>query len=471
MEIFHLSAECYPIVKVGGLADVVGALPKYLQNMGQQANVVIPGYNNAFVEHHRFDQIYTGEVKLGNLSYSFFIMKETNDSLGFPIFMIHIPGLFDRDNVYSYEDDSERFIAFQLAFLNWIVATDIAPDIIHCHDHHTALIPFFMLFAYPYHKLKKIPTVLTIHNGQYQGWFGYDKLHLLPNFPVSEIGFLDWNKIINPLGAGIKCAWKITTVSPSYLEELSIDANGLENLIRAENAKSIGILNGIDTDVWDPINDSMIEFHYDVHNSKEGKKNNKKWLCKKFGLNPDLPLFVFIGRFAFEKGADLLAEVILDLFTNLSGKLNLLILGSGDSKIEIQLKDLGLKYPEYLGIYIGYNESLAHKFYSGADFIMMPSRVEPCGLNQLYALRYGTIPIVRKTGGLKDTVIDINENGWGFCHEHNSVKDISNTITRALKLYDSPNEMSKIQQSIMQIDHSWDKAAQEYLDLYNSVIV
>lgn len=471
MEIFHLSAECYPIVKVGGLADVVGALPKYLQNLGQRASVVIPGYNNAFVEHHHFDQVFTGEVKLGNLSYPFFIMKETNDSLGFPIFMIHIPGLFDRGNVYSYADDSERFIAFQLAFLNWIVAMDITPDIIHCHDHHTALIPFFMLFVYPYRKLKNIPTVLTIHNGQYQGWFGYDKLHLLPNFPVSEIGFLDWNKLINPLGAGIKCAWKITTVSPSYLEELSIDANGLENLIRAENAKSIGILNGIDADVWDPNNDSMIEFHYDVHNVKEGKKNNKKWLCEKFGLNPNLPLFVFIGRFAFEKGADLLAEVILDLFTNLSGKLNLLILGSGDSKMEIQLKDLGLKYPEHLGIYIGYNESLAHKFYAGADFIMMPSRVEPCGLNQLYALRYGTIPIVRRTGGLKDTVIDINENGWGFCHEHNSVKDISNTIIRALNLYDSPTDMSIIQQKIMQIDHSWDKAAQEYLDLYNSFIV
>ena len=471
MEIFHLSAECYPIVKVGGLADVVGALPKYLQNLGLQANVVIPGYNNAFVENHHFDQVFTGEVKLGNLSFPFFIMKEQKDTLGFPIFMIHIPGLFDRVNVYSYEDDSERYIAFQMAFLNWIVAMDITPDIIHCHDHHTALIPFFMLFAHPYHKLRNIPTVLTIHNGQYQGGFGYDKLHLLPNFPISEIGFLDWNKIINPLGAGIKCAWKITTVSPSYLEELSIDANGLENLIRAESGKSIGILNGIDTEVWNPSDDSMIEFHYDVHNFKEGKKNNKYWLCEKFGLNPDLPLFVFIGRFAFEKGADLLTEVILDLFANIPGKLNLLILGSGDSKIEIQLNDLGLQYPEHLGIYIGYNESLAHKFYAGADFIIMPSRVEPCGLNQLYALRYGTIPIVRKTGGLKDTVIDINENGWGFCHDHTTVKDISNTIIRALNLYNSPAEMSKIQQHIMQIDHSWDKAAQEYHDLYNSFIV
>jgi starch synthase len=470
MEIFHLSAECYPVAKVGGLADVVGALPKYLQNLGQIAKVVLPGYDNKFNNSHRFESIHHGKLRIGDFIFSYHVQKEQSDVLGFPLFIITIPELFDRPNVYSYDDDTERFTAFQIAFLNWLTESGQVPDVIHCHDHHTALVPFLIQFAYQYEALKRVPTVLTIHNGQYQGWFGFDKLYYLPQFPLSVTGLLEWNNTINPLAAGIKCAWKVTTVSPSYLEEMSWNANGLENLLRFERHKSIGILNGIDTEVWNPATDPMIEFHYDVTSFKTGKQKNKQWLCEQFELDTNLPLFVFIGRFVGEKGAELLPEVVRDAQTHFPNQLNILILGSGDKSIENQLEHLNSLKSKHFGVFIGYNETLAHRIYAGADYILMPSRVEPCGLNQLYALRYGTIPLVRRTGGLKDTVLDIGDGGWGFCHDQVSVHDINHTIHRAIELYKSPERRSEIQKYIMQIDHSWGKVALEYINLYKSLM-
>lgn len=470
MEIFHISAECYPVAKVGGLADVVGALPKYLNKLGHTAKVVVPGYDNKFTQENEFDTVHKGLLKLGWFQFSYTIFKEKTNKLGFELYLVAIPELFDRPNVYSYEDDTERFTAFQIAFLNWLTETEQQPDVIHCHDHHTGLVPFMVQFCYNYPQLKHTPTALTIHNGQYQGWFGFDKIHYLPDFDRRRIGFLEWGGIINPLASAIKCAWKVTTVSPSYLDEISENANGLENLLRFERPKSIGILNGIDTDVWNTQTDEMLHANYSLKNYKKGKAANKAFLCEQFNLDPKLPLFTFIGRLVGEKGADLLPQICSVALNEFYQKINLLILGSGDSTVERSLQNLQNFYHGNYNAYIGYNEKLAHIIYAGADFLLMPSRVEPCGLNQMYALRYGTIPIVRRTGGLKDTVYDFGDGGFGICHDKTSVFDVTHSMYRGIQLYEDTKTFDAIRKTTMQIDHSWDKVAEEYSAVYQSLI-
>jgi starch synthase len=350
-----------------------------------------------------------------------------------------------------------------------LTETNQQPDILHCHDHHTGLIPFMVQYSHNYYKLKSTPTILTIHNGQYQGWFGIDKLHYIPTFDRNKVGFLEWDGAINPLASAIKCSWKITTVSPSYLDEISNDANGLENLLRFERPKSIGILNGIDTEVWNSKTDEMLEVNYALKDFKKGKNANKKFLCHQFNLDINKPLFTFIGRLVGEKGSDLLPQICSVALSRNPGEINILILGSGDKQVENSLQGLQHFYDGNYNAYIGYNEKLAHIIYAGADFLLMPSRVEPCGLNQMYALRYGTIPIVRRTGGLKDTVLDIGDGGFGICHDHTSVYDVNYSITRAIDLYNETKKFDLVRNTAMQIDHSWDKVAEEYINVYQSL--
>jgi starch synthase len=470
MEIFHVSAECYPVAKVGGLADVVGALPKYLNQLGHSAKVVIPAYNNKFFQENEYEKVHQGNLKLGQFIFAYTIVKEKSNKLGFELFQIAIPDLFDRPNVYSYADDTERFLAFQIAFLNWLIETNQHPDILHCHDHHSGLIPFMAQKCYNYQPLNTIPTIITIHNGQYQGMFGFDKIHYLPSFDTINMGYLEWNGIINPLASAIKCSWKVTTVSPSYLDEISQKANGLENLLQFERHKSLGILNGIDSDVWNPKTDEMLEHNFNLKGFKKGKQKNKAFLCEQFNLDVTKPLFTFIGRFVHEKGADLLTEICSVALSRNPGEINILILGSGDVNVENGLLSLQNFYHGNYSAYIGYNEKLAHTIYAGADFLLMPSRVEPCGLNQMYALRYGTIPIVRRTGGLKDTVLDFGDGGFGICHDQTSVFDVNYSITRGIDLYYDTKKFDEVRKIAMQIDHSWDKVSEEYIKVYQSLI-
>tara|TARA_R100001369_G_scaffold11109_2_gene24471 strand:- start:5801 stop:7213 length:1413 start_codon:yes stop_codon:yes gene_type:complete len=466
MKIIHISAECYPIAKVGGLADVVGALPKY-QNRGEiTSQVIMPFYNNRYTQEHRFKSIYKGTLNLGTESFKFKILILENENLGFELYLVDIPELLFTDYVYS-ENDTKRFISFQIAALDWILQNKQLPDIIHCHDHHTGLISFLMSHANKYKKLKDTPSVFTIHNAQYQGWFSHDNIELIPSFPLSHIGLLDWDNNINPLATAIKCSWRVTTVSPSYMEELKVKANGLESLINSETQKCVGILNGIDTKVWDPELDDMIEAKYGFEDCDSGKHVSKIWLCEEFGLNSEKPLFVFIGRLVEEKGADLFYEVFDKALKNLD--ISILLLGSGNKMVEQQMKKLTSKYPKMYNAFIGYDEALSHKMYAGADYLLMPSRVEPCGLNQMYSLRYGTIPIVNKIGGLKDTVVDISEGGFGFLHTENTVKGIFNSIKRATQFYSDSSKIKETRKTIMQIDHSWDESAQQYINLYKSL--
>jgi starch synthase len=237
-----------------------------------------------------------------------------------------------------------------------------------------------------------------------------------------------------------------------------------------EKAKCSGILNGIDTAVWNPEIDTYILDNFSLKDAAAGKKLNKKKLCEDFNLNSKLPLFIYIGRLVAEKAADLLPQAITDAISQLGNKMNFLILGSGDKRVEDQLAYLTGNFAGYYNSKIGYNEKLSHQMYAGADFILMPSRVEPCGLNQMYALRYGTIPIVRSTGGLKDTVTDIGEpNGFGLRFNYASVWDITYSIPRAVELFDDKERMADLVKQIMKIDNSWEQSAEKYIDLYNSI--
>lgn len=471
MKIVHLSAECYPVAKVGGLGDVVGALPKYLKKSGADALLVMPCYDTPFVKNNKWEVVFEEVLSLGYNNYNFQILKESTDVLGFQLFSVRIFGLIEGPTVYQGPGDTERFIGFQRAVLKWMCTWDKPATIVHCHDHHTGLVPFMMYNCHEYAVLKNIPTVFTIHNGLYQGQFDWSKNYLLPSYDVWKWGVLDWNKDINPMAAGIKCAWKFTTVSTGYLQELMQQANGLEPLIRQEEPKTLGIINGIDTEVWNPETDKALEFTYTAANAGAKKAANKKELCKHFDLNPDLPLISFIGRLVNEKGADLLPEAIVRSISELNGKVNFLVLGSGADEIENKLNGIKNIAGGNFNCYIGYNENLSHQIYASSDFLIMPSRLEPCGLNQLYALRYGTIPMVNRVGGLKDTVIDYSiSNGFGITFDTADVNEIVNAAKRAVNLFNNKELFGKLQKQVMKIEHSWLQSAKTYMDLYKQLL-
>lgn len=471
MEIIHVSAECYPVAKAGGLGDVVGALPRYQNELGHVAKVVMPMYRTRFLMENSWDVVHKGRTNIGDYWFDYTVIKEQTNKLGFDLYLLDINGLLDREKVYGYDDDTDRFTAFQVSVADWISAWVHRPDIVHVHDHHTGLIPFIFKHCYKYQHLSHIPTVLTIHNAQYQGTMGWDRSFLLPPWDSWKWGMLDWKNNINPLASGIKCAWKVTTVSQSYLEELRQSANGLEALFEYEKGKCLGILNGIDTTVWDPQSDPYLEDHYDVKLAALGKARNKAKLCETFNLDSSKPLIVFIGRLVGEKGADLLPGAISDSFYYVGRKMSFLILGSGFPEVEARLSSLQKLAQNDYNAYIGYNESLSHLMYAGADFLLMPSRVEPCGLNQMYAMRYGTIPMVRRTGGLKDTVKDYGEEGgYGILYNWASVGDITEGIWRAVSLYEDKEKTTEVREKMMGLDFSWQHSVQQYLDVYNSLL-
>ena len=470
MEIIHVSAECYPYAKAGGLGDVIGALPKYQNKLGHIAKVVVPMYRTKFLYENEFEVVHKGGFGMAHYWFNYTVIKESTNQLGFDLYLVDIFNLLDREKIYGYDDDTERFTAFQIAVVDWISKWEHMPDIIHVHDHHAALIPFMMQNCFAYSHLSSIPTVLTIHNAQYQGWMSWDKSNYLPEWDKWKWGLLEWDKTINSLASGVRCSSKVTTVSPGYLNELKYNANGLEMLFEYEKGKCVGILNGIDEEVWDPATDTYIETQYSVDDVDVGKAVNKKILCDQFGLDEKKPLIIFIGRLVGEKAADLLPQAISDSLYYINSEMNFLILGSGDPIVENQLQQLNGQFMGYYNSQIGYNEKLAHQMYAGADFLLMPSRVEPCGLNQMYAMRYGTIPMVRNTGGLKDTLKDIGDDGgYGICFNQASVGDITHSVYRAVELYKDQERINEIRKQIMQIDHSWENSAGKYIGIYQTL--
>ena len=474
MNVLHISAECYPAAKAGGLGDVAGALPKYLNKAGLNASVIIPKYQTKWIVAQSFDVVYSGSIRIHHQYYPFTIERLKSDTLGFPFFVANIPGKFDRPGIYAdsnggnYEDDVERWISFQQAALQWAQQLEEQPDVLHCHDHHTGLVPFMVKHCYEYQGLKDTPTIFTIHNGVYHGSFSWDQMYLLPFFDINARGLLDWGSAINPLATAIKCCWRLTTVSPSYMEELRNRSNGLEGLLRSEQAKSVGILNGIDLQVWNPATDPYLE-HQLEEDLASYKAANKAALCERFGLDPDLPLITFIGRLVGEKGADLIPDAVYQFF-NYGHKAAFIILGTGEPYLHYRFNQMREQLPSF-NASLEYNEGLAHQLYAGADFLLMPSRVEPCGLNQMYALRYGTVPIVRSVGGLIDSIVDVDqgEEGSGIRFDGFSVEEAVWALYRAVQLYGDKERFEEIQQHILTVDFSWERSAKTYESIYASL--
>jgi starch synthase len=476
MHVIHLSVECYPVAKVGGLADVVGSLPKYQNQAGVLSWVVMPAYQNAWMEQRTFEEVHKGHANLGASWFRFIVKRETTDELGFPLYVIEIPGRYDRPGLYvdpssgySYWDEFERYLSFQVAALKWISSFKTKPDVLHCHDHHTALIPFMTSSCPDFSGLKQVPTVLTIHNGEYHGWYDFGKRYLLPYYEPDREGLMEWGGRLNSLSAGVRTCWALTTVSASYLEELRQHAAGLELLMRSESGKSIGIINGIDTDTWNPQTDPYIGAHYNANTVVSGKRENKEALCHTFNIDPDRPTFAFIGRLVKEKGADILPPFI-SAYLQAGHQVNFIILGTGDPELHFRFRELSGQFLGYFDSSLQYNEKLAHLIYAGADFLLMPSRVEPCGLNQMYALRYGTLPIVRSVGGLRDTVIDMGDpGGYGIRFDQFTIDDLWHSVYRAEQLFKDKKQLNNLQKRAISLDFSWNLSAQKYIQLYTSL--
>jgi starch synthase len=469
MEIIHLSAECYPVAKAGGLGDVVGALPKYQCKAGHTAKVVMPMYRTAFLYNQEWTVDFKGRANLDKWFFDFTVIKEKHNILGFDLFLIDINGLLDRQKIYGYDDDTERFTAFQIAALSWMKSWEHRPDVVHCHDYHTGLAPFIMRYAYDFQSLAGIKTIFTIHNAQYQGWMTWEKSRFIPRWDLWKRGMLEWANNINPLASAVKCCDRVTTVSQSYLEELKYQSNGLEKLFEYERGKCVGILNGIDNEVWNPAADRYLRHHFTIATVSEGKENNKAQLCHRFGFDPQKPLIVFIGRLVGEKAAELLPDAIAGAIYQFGPTASYLILGSGEYQIEGRLSDMLMPFSGTYNAVIGYDETLSHLMYAGADFLLMPSRVEPCGLNQMYAMRYGTVPVVRSTGGLRDTVTDMGDpGGFGIRFDQVTVDDIIYSIGRAIQVYQNKDFMQQMRERMMQIDHSWENTVQQYDQVYRS---
>jgi len=469
MEIVHLSAECYPVAKAGGLGDVVGALPKYQCKAGHIAKVVMPMYRTPFLYNHEWSVDFKGHANLGNWYFDFTVIKEKHNTLGYDLYLIDINGLLDRQKIYGYDDDTERFTAFQIAALTWLKSWEHRPNVVHCHDYHTGLTPFIMRYAYDFQVLSGIKTIFTIHNAQYQGWMTWDKSRYIPRWDLWKRGMLEWANNINPLASAVKCCDRVTTVSQSYLEELKFQSNGLEKLFEYERGKCVGILNGIDNEVWNPATDNYLQHHFSITSVTKGKEKNKELLCHRFGFDLQKPLIIFIGRLVGEKAAELLPDAIAGAIYQFGHTASYLILGSGEHQVEGRLTDMLMPFSGTYNAVIGYDEKLSHLMYAGADFLLMPSRVEPCGLNQMYAMRYGTVPMVRSTGGLKDTVVDMGETeGFGIRFDQATAGDIIYSIGRAIQVYRDKNFLLLMRERMMQIDHSWENTVQQYDQVYQS---
>jgi len=490
IQVLHISAECYPAAKTGGLGDVVGSLPKYMTQAGVLSAAVIPKYSLKWIEGREWITVYSGAIRSDWRTIHFSVQQEKSNALGFPFFVVDIPGLYDRPGIYNdpggwaYGDEIERYLVFQQAVLQWVISFSEheRPRVLHCHDHHTGLIPFMAKYSPDFRPLAETPTVFTIHNGQYQGAFSWRNQNILPYYDAGARSYLDWNGAVNPMASAIKCAWAVTTVSESYLFELHEKSLGLESLFRLEWHKQWGIINGIDAQVWDPATDAALQHMlspamdsataHKENDIQSFKQKNKQVLCEWFGLPEALPMISFIGRMVGEKGSDLLPDAYRN-YLNAGGSATFLVLGTGETWTQNEFRAMSHQYPGRVNAVIDYNEALAHQIYAGSDFLIMPSRVEPCGLNQMYAMRYGTIPIVRSIGGLKDTVPDIAEpdgTGCGIRFDQPTLSDIGHAIHRGAAMWhNEPGIVALLRKRIMSVDFSWENTVDRYFSVYQRI--
>jgi starch synthase len=469
MKVLYAASEAMPFIKSGGLGDVAGALPKALQKLGVDVRVMIPFYSN-IPQHFRQEAklLLAASVPLGWRNQYCGIFQTTQN--GITYYLLDNEYYFKRDGNYGQFDDGERFAFFSRACLEALHHIDFIPDIIHCNDWHTGLIPVFLKLFYKDTTLySNVKTIFTIHNIEYQGVYGLETLIDVFGISESDAHLLEYNHNMNIMKGAIQTADRVTTVSKTYAQEIKDPyyANGLEHILLANAFKLTGIVNGIDTELFDPQNDKALFESYDASNLK-GKCLNKKGLQQLFNLpeRENVPIIAMITRLTGHKGIDLVSTVIEEI---LSKDVQFIILGKGELEYEALFSDLEKKYPTKLKAAMTFSIDLASKIYAGADLFLMPSKSEPCGLAQMIALRYGTIPIVRETGGLKDTIIPFNPDskaGNGFTFAAYNAYDMLDAVNRALDLYAEEDNYNVLVQNAFASDSSWQSSAEEYLEIY-----
>ncbi len=468
MRVLCASSEVYPFAKTGGLADVAYSLPKAIAGHGVSVSCAMPLYKSVDIERFQIKPLGKEvKVTLPVGTFNFEIFGVENDVRHY---FLKNDELFGRDYLYGppegdYPDNDVRFGAFCAALIDAVKKGYIKADIIHSNDWQTSLIPVLI-------KKEKLPlkSVLTIHNLAYQGIFPKDTIEKLSlGWELFNMEALEFWGNVNFLKGGIVFSDAVTTVSPTYAKEIMTPefGCGLDGVLRKHSHKLFGILNGIDYDIWNPETDRYIYENYS-ENDISRKETNKRLFLKEFGLsNPSLPLFIFIGRFAEQKGIDLIMGLVEQL-----AKLpaNFAILGFGDERYNNFFKRLEGKLPNIF-VKVAYDEALSRKMYAAADFLLMPSKFEPCGLNQMIAMRYGTLVVARRTGGLADTVIDISEpEGYGILFEDFKQEELFRAIKRALKLYEDIPKITTLRQLVMSFDFSWSASASKYIRLFEEVL-
>jgi starch synthase len=466
LHVAFVTPEMVPFLKTGGLADVSAALPKALARLGHRVTVVMP----------RYGTIAPGEpagsvtVSLGGLPREVGLSL-TRTAEGVEVMLVDHPPFFDRPQPYGADDDRLRFALLARAALEVFRSRRERPDVVHAHDWQAGLVPVFLKSAYwedP--TLGRVPSVFTIHNVAYQGQFGRDALgqiglprHLAADFALGYHGGISYLK------GGVVFAEKVTTVSPTYAREIQGDEHGFgfQDVVRSRAADVVGILNGVDYDEWDPRVDRYAARRYSA-DDLEGKADCRADALSAFGLpaGPELPLVGVISRLVWHKGFDIVAGAWWDL---LHRPLRMVILGTGEGLLEAALADLARRAGDRFAVRLAYDEGLAHRVMAGSDLFLMPSRSEPCGLTQMYALRYGTVPIVRATGGLADTVEHWDPatgQGTGFRFDHADGTGLMWAIDQALAAREDATGWRRLMRNGMERDFSWERSAREYVALY-----
>ena len=469
MKILYAASEALPYVASGGLADVAGSLPRALVESGADCRVVMPLYGSI-----------RGELR-DSLKYitNFFVPVSWRNQYcgvfegeqnGVKYYLLDNEYYFKRQGIYGHFDDAERFAFFSRAILEMICHIDFMPDVINCNDWQTALVPvYYDLFYRYYMGMENIKTVFTIHNIQYQGKYGMELCEDLLGIPADRRGVLEYDKCCNFMKGAIEVSDKVTTVSPTYAREI-LDpwfSYGLDPVLVPRQYKLTGFLNGIDQDVYNPETDPALPAHFSAED-KSGKAVCKQELLSEMGLPQGKePVIGIVTRLVGHKGVDLIKYVFEDML-NIGYKF--VVLGSGEKQYEDFFREMAYRHPDRVGVRIGFIPDLAHRIYAGADMFLMPSQSEPCGLAQMVSLRYGTIPIVRETGGLKDSITDCGgPGGNGFTFKTYNAHDMLDATVRARAYYDQRMKWGKLTSYALRQDFSWKRSAELYKGLYREL--
>lgn len=475
MNVLMIGSECTPFIKSGGLADVLGSLPQALKDQGADVRVVLPKYQEMKAEwKDQLTQLDTLTIPLGwRQQYAGIEYLEYE---GIPIYFIDNEYYFKRSNLYGYEDEAERFVFFNRAVMEMVRTLEWKPEVLHCHDWQTGLIPLFLHTHYKEDPVfEGMKTVFTIHNLKYQGIFPQSVLHDLMDLDerLMTVDGIEFFGNISFMKGALNFSDTITTVSETYAEEIQTPYYGenLDEVLRKHSHRLTGIVNGINLQDYNPMKDESLAFPY--RSSLIKKAQNKMWLQEKLGLPVDqtIPVIGIVSRLVEQKGFDLIGRILDELLEQ--ADVQIVLLGTGEHYYEQMFQWFEHKYPDKISANITFSESLSRQVYAGSDLFLMPSRFEPCGIGQLLALRYLTVPIVRETGGLVDTVHPFNEvtgEGNGFSFTNFNAHDMLFTIRRAIDIYHDQATWKGLIKNVMKSQYSWENSAKQYMDLYQSML-